>query len=58
MRSPAELNVVSESIRVRIPSPPLVQIQANIVNMEGNCTFYFTRRKLRLIGGDSTSLNV
>jgi len=26
--------------------------------MEGNCTFYFTRRKLRLIGGDSTSLNV
>jgi hypothetical protein len=35
MRSPAELKVVSESIRVRIPSPPLVPIPAKIVNMEG-----------------------
>ena len=36
MRSPAELNVASESIRVRIPSPPLVQIPGNMTNMEGN----------------------
>ena len=41
MRSPAELNVVSESIRVRIPSPPLVQIPDNDANMEGNFTIYF-----------------
>jgi hypothetical protein len=41
MRSPAELNVVSESIRVRIPSPPLVQIPAKVVNMEGNITINF-----------------
>ena len=38
MRSPAELNVVSESIRVRIPSPPLVQISDNVVNLESTRT--------------------
>ena len=36
MRSPAELNVASGSIRVRIPSPPLVQIPGNMTNMEGD----------------------
>ncbi len=40
MRSPAESNVASESIRVRIPSPPLVQLPINVVNMEGNFTIH------------------
>jgi hypothetical protein len=42
MRSPAESNVASESIRVRIPSPPLVKLTINVVNMEGNFTILFT----------------
>gem|GEM_PF-6755996 len=51
MRSPAELNVVSESIRVRIPSPPLVQIPAK------SCEYgrkhhdqFHTRERFGLIG--------
>ena len=42
MRSPAESNVASESIRVRIPSPPLVQLTLNVVNVEGNFTIHLT----------------
>jgi hypothetical protein len=46
MRSPAESNAASESIRVRIPSPPLVNFIVISEEHKENETISFTLPKI------------